>query len=349
MAQALAQGDVNQTVSHQSADEIGQLAESFRETIAYLEGSARVLRAIAQNDLSVESQPRSADDVMGNALRQVSDNLNQVLGEVRASVGQVSSGAAEVNTTAQTLSQGAATQASAVEEITSSLSEINSQVRKNAQNAEQANQLAGGSRQAVEDGRQHIATTVQAMGEIQQGSQQISKILKVIDDIAFQTNLLALNAAVEAARAGKHGKGFAVVAEEVRSLAARSAKAARETSEIIEASVAKVEAGGAVARQTQEAFNRLYGSIVSVTDLVGSIARSSDQQAQGIAQITQGITQIDGITQQNAASAEESASAAMQLSGQARQLDAQVAQFRLRAGSLALARRGAEDLALEEE
>jgi len=167
------------------------------------------------------------------------------------------------------------------------------------------------------------------MRDISQSSQLIAKVNKVIDDIAFQTNLLALNAAVEAARAGTHGKGFAVVAGEVRSLAGRSADAAKETAQIIDESLKKVEKGLTVAEKTHDDFSHIVNGIVQVSELAGDIAKASNDQAEGISQITQGLSQIDQVTQQNTAHAEETAAASEELSGQANQLQLLIGQFQL--------------------
>ncbi len=185
---------------------------------------------------------------------------------------------------------------------------------------------------------------VQAVGQINEAGQSISRIIKVIDEIAFQTNLLALNAAVEAARAGQHGKGFAVVAEEVRNLAARSAKAAGETAEMIEGSVKKGEKGVQIAGRTAAALKEIVGGIAKVTDLVAEIAAASEEQSQGIGQIDRGLSLIDQVTQQNTANAEESATAAEELAGQAENLRKLLLRFQLReqAGAPLLADSGGE-------
>ena len=175
-----------------------------------------------------------------------------------------------------------------------------------------------------------MSQMVESMESINASSAQIAKIIKVIDDIAFQTNLLALNAAVEAARAGRHGKGFAVVADEVRNLAGRSAKAAKETAELIESSGAKVSAGMQVATSTSESFKDIVEGIIKTNDLVGEIAAASSEQAQGVSQINIGLSQVDQVTQQNTANAEETASAAEELSSQAMHLQGLIARFKLR-------------------
>jgi methyl-accepting chemotaxis protein len=225
------------------------------------------------------------------------------------------------------VSNGAAHQASSLEEISSSMNEITSQTRHNAENASQANRLAMDAKSLAEHGNTQMHQMVSAMKNINESSRNISRIIKVIDEIAFQTNLLALNAAVEAARAGKHGKGFAVVAEEVRNLAARSAKAAKETSEMIESSVRRVEEGAGIADKTAQALNEIVTAASKLTDLVNEIAAASNEQAQGVTQILAGLGQVDQVTQQNTAHAEQSAAAAQELSSQARALQEQVSLF----------------------
>ncbi len=213
------------------------------------------------------------------------------------------------------------------------MSEMAAQVRSSAENANQANSLSQNSKTAAEKGNRQMQEMVAAMGKINDAGQNISKIIKVIDEIAFQTNLLALNAAVEAARAGQHGKGFAVVAEEVRNLASRSAKAAEETAQLIEGSVELTGEGTQIAEQTAAALSGITDSVKQVSQLLEEIATASNEQAEGIAQVSEGLGQIDQVTQQNTASAEESAAASEELSGQAEQLRQMLLRFTLQHGT----------------
>ncbi|MDR1053018.1 MAG: methyl-accepting chemotaxis protein, partial [Planctomycetaceae bacterium] len=200
----------------------------------------------------------------------------------------------------------------------------------NAQSASEARDLAHSATKAAADGQEAMKQMNEAMVRITKNSNEIQRVIKVIDDIAFQTNLLALNAAVEAARAGAHGKGFAVVAEEVRNLAARSAKAAQETSELISTSGREIEKGGEVSGRTSDVLNSIVEQVKQTADLVGGIAIASNEQAQGVSQVTIGLQQIDAVTQQNTAAAEESASAANEMSSMAAKLQNLVAKFQLR-------------------
>ncbi len=290
------------------------------------------LESMAEGDLTVnvEGDYRGDHARMKMALNTTIDSLNDILGQVAVAVEQVASGSRQVSDSSQGVSQGATEQASSLEEITSSMTEMSSQSRQNAENAAQANKLTNASQNAAKEGNGRMQQMLKAMGDINDSSGQISKIIKVIDEIAFQTNLLALNAAVEAARAGVHGKGFAVVAEEVRNLAQRSAKAAKETTELIEGSVENVKNGTKIADETAKALEEIINGITKASDLVDEIASASREQVQGMEQVSQAMDQIDQVTQSNTANAEEGASAAEELSSQAMQLKEVLSRFRLK-------------------
>ncbi|MFP4544867.1 MAG: methyl-accepting chemotaxis protein [Candidatus Kapaibacterium sp.] len=304
---------------------------TFDSLVEPLNGAISTLEKIGTGDLtaSMTGDFRGKNKVLKDSLNNTTASIRELIGQVRQIVEEVSQGSSQVSDASSTLSQGATEQAASLEEITSSMSQIGSQTKRNAENAGQANLLTNESREAAERGNTEMSQLNEAMNEITSSSQNISKIIKVIDEIAFQTNLLALNAAVEAARAGRHGKGFAVVAEEVRNLAARSASAAKETSELIENSIKVVERGSELADRTAAALNEIGSSAVKAADIVGEITVSSNEQATGISQINEGLVQIDKVTQSNTASAEESASAAEELSGQASNLRSMIMRFKL--------------------
>jgi methyl-accepting chemotaxis protein len=294
--------------------------------------AAGSLRSMAEGDLStmMKGDYRGDHAVIKDTLNTTLHSINSILHQVREAAAQVNAGALQVADSSLSLSQGATQQAAALEEITSSMTQLAAQTRANAENASQANLLAVSARESAEHGALQLEEMVAAMKEINEASRSIARIIKVIDEIAFQTNLLALNAAVEAARAGRHGKGFAVVAEEVRNLAGRSARAARETTELIESSVRKVAKGSEIAGKSAEALKEIVVASTKTTDLVGEIAAASNEQAQGIAQINQGLGQIDSVTQQNTANAEQTAAASEELSGQSSELHRHLSRFRLR-------------------
>jgi methyl-accepting chemotaxis protein len=313
---------------NQRKDEIGMLARSIDKLIAGTMEQTAAAQRLADGDLTIDINLRSDKDVLGKTLAHLVERLNEVVETIVSSADQVASGSELVSNSSTALSQGATEQASSVEELTASLEEISSQTSLNAQNAEMANTLAKDAHKHAESGNEQMKDMLKAMDEINVSSGNISKIIKVIDDIAFQTNILALNAAVEAARAGQHGKGFAVVAEEVRTLAAKSANAAKETTEMIEGSIRKVETGTKIANTTADALKQIVSQVEKAADLVSSIAVASNEQALGIEQVNTGILQVSQVVQTNAATAEESAAASEELSSQAAQLNEIVGIFK---------------------
>jgi methyl-accepting chemotaxis protein len=311
-------------------DEVGALADSFNKMIASTLEQAEKARAIANGDLTTEITVRSEFDVLGKALAGLVERFNQLAASIVSSAEQVDSGAKLVANSSMALAQGAAEQAGSVEELTASLEQITSQTSLNAGSASEASELTSGIRTAAEAGNGRMAEMLRAMEEINASSDNIGKIIKVIEDIAFQTNILALNAAVEAARAGQHGKGFAVVAEEVKTLAGKSAKAANETTEMIEGSIKKVEIGSRIARETAGALDSIVSEIARATELIAAIAISSNEQTAALEQVNQAILQVSEVIQRNAAASEESAAASEELSTQADSLKEFVSVFKIK-------------------
>jgi len=331
MLKEMANGRLGSRLRLDRHDEIGQLAATMDSFADDLEKEmVENLKRLAAGDLTIEVQPRDNQDAIRGALNRLGHDLNDLVKQIQVAGEQIASASAEVSDGSQNLSEGMTTSASSMEEVASSMTEIGSQTKHNAENAAQAQKLAGAARAAAEKGSLQMQSMVSAMREINESGQNISKIIKVIDEIAFQTNLLALNAAVEAARAGQHGKGFAVVAEEVRNLAARSAKAAHETAGLIEGSVAKTHNGTTIAEQTSSALKEIVSSVARVSDLVAEIAAASSEQANGVSQVSIGMEQIDQVTQQATANAEESAAAAEELAAQANQMQEMLGRFKIR-------------------
>jgi len=332
-AHALAAGDIEVSVQVDTKDEMLELAGAFNNMIENTRQQAQIIKAIADGDLTVVAEARSEKDVMNHALLSMLHLNNEIFSQIAGSANQVSSGARQIADSSQALAQGATEQAAAVEQLSSAISEVDDKTKDNAAMAEKAAVLAGTIKGNAGKSSEQMGRMVQAVKDIDEASQSIGKIIKVIDDIAFQTNILALNAAVEAARAGQHGKGFAVVADEVRNLAAKSAEAAKDTGSLIENSMVKAKLGMRIAGETSTSLDEIVSGINESGQLVGEIARSSEQQSAAISQINDRIGQVAQVVQQNSATAEESAAASEEMSGQSDMLQGLIARFKLRDGS----------------
>ncbi len=326
-------GDFSVRTSIEGSDEIAESKKAFNElmhslqnAISYLSG---ILSALAAGDLSREMTIESKGDL--ERLRiSVNDSikmLQKLIIDIKESSVQVSSGADEVSRSSQTLAAGTSQQAASIQEITSSMGEVEAQIRTNRDSAASAKDLSVQMMDNVAEGNRQMSLLSGSMADITHTSADVSKIIKVIDEIAFQTNLLALNAAVEAARAGKYGKGFAVVAEEVRNLASRSAEAAKNTTELIGMSIKKVKEGAKNSEGTATVLEMINTDATKVNDLVSEIASASVEQAGAIEEVNRGLHQINSVIQQNASISEEAASASEELSSIALHLQEMMKKF----------------------
>ena len=291
----------------------------------------RVAETVASGDLTSRIENESRDEIgqLLAAMKAMQESLSKVVNNVREGSESVATASAQIAQGNNDLSQRTEEQASALEETAASMEQLSATVKQNADSAKQANQLAQNASTVAVRGGEVVAKVVDTMKGINDSSKKIADIISVIDGIAFQTNILALNAAVEAARAGEQGRGFAVVATEVRSLAGRSAEAAKEIKSLINASVERVEQGTVLVDQAGATMTEVVGSIRRVTDLMGEISAASTEQSQGVAQIGEAVQQMDQVTQQNAALVEEMAAAASSLKSQAQDLVGTVAVFKL--------------------
>ncbi len=253
--------------------------------------------------------------------------LNRIIGNLSESSAQVTAAAGQISSSSQNLAEGSTEQAASLEETSSALEEMASMTRQNADNANKTNDTTLRNSKLISGGSVAVGNMTNAMSEITDSAEQISRIIKTIEDIAFQTNLLALNAAVEAARAGEAGKGFAVVADEVRNLASRSAQAARDTTQLIQTTIERVKNGSDIAKELDSSFKEIEDGSNSVARLIGEITAATNEQAQGVDQVNTAVAQMDKVTQANAATAEESASAAEELSAQADALHGMVGEL----------------------
>jgi methyl-accepting chemotaxis protein len=304
--------------------------------------AVEVAETVAAGDLSTHIEVESRDETgqLMHALREMNASLAKVVGEVRTGTETIATASGQIASGNQDLSSRTEEQASSLEQTAASMEELTSTVKQNADNARQANQLAVSASEVAVKGGSVVSQVVDTMGSINASSKKIVDIIGVIDGIAFQTNILALNAAVEAARAGEQGRGFAVVASEVRSLAQRSAAAAKEIKTLIGDSVEKVEEGSKQVEEAGRTMDEIVGSVKRVTDIMGEITAASQEQTSGIEQINQAITQMDQVTQQNAALVEEASAAAQSLQEQASSLVQAVSVFKLDANAVATTRPG---------
>ncbi len=337
----MAEGNLDVEISYTSKDELGVLAAQVRRLIhklqVIIDDENKFLAKMAAGDLVVDSI--CEEEYTGSfypvlvSFRGIAEKLNDTMMQISQSASQVASGSEQVSNGAQALSQGATQQASSVEELAATINEISDKVNQNADSARQANEKAGSVSAEMNVSNEKMQQMIEAMGDITNCSNEIGKIIKTIEDIAFQTNILALNAAVEAARAGSAGKGFAVVADEVRNLASKSAEASQNTSALIENSLKAVENGTHIADETAKSLLQAVNDVSEMTEIIGQISEASSLQADSIAQITMGIDQISSVVQTNSATAQESAAASEELSSQSQLMKSLVGRFKLKNSS----------------
>lgn len=335
VAKALSAGDTNVTIKKIADNEFGDLMDEYQALVDHTREQALIAEEVAGGNLTIDVVPKSENDVLSVALKTLVEKNRTALSNIDTGAYQVMTSASQVASASESLAQGSTEQASAIQEVTASISEVAEKTKQNAVEANRAADLVNNVIRDVQEGNREMKAMVEAMEEINKSSESISKIIKVIDDIAFQTNILALNAAVEAARAGDAGKGFAVVAEEVRNLAAKSAQAAAETAELIETSIEKVNVGSGIANETFKSLEVINTAVQESESLINGIAESSNYQATAVAQINQAIGQISQVVQTNSATSEQCAAASDELSSQAARMRELISVYNLGNGSTA--------------
>ncbi|HWM47474.1 MAG TPA: methyl-accepting chemotaxis protein, partial [Xanthobacteraceae bacterium] len=336
-------GDFSQRVPLEGKDGvIRNLADALNtmcDTMgAVMDDMTTMMSALSEGDLTrrIAAHYEGTFGTLKDSANMTAERLSQIVADIKTAATEVSNAATEISTSTTDLSQRTEEQAASLEETSASMEEIAATVKKNAENAQQANQLTAGTREVADKGGQVVANAVEAMSRIEDSSRKISDIIGVIDEIARQTNLLALNAAVEAARAGDAGRGFAVVASEVRSLAQRSSQAAKDIKDLITNSNVQVQEGVELVNQAGTSLGEIVESIKSVAGIVADIANASMEQATGIEQVNKALTQMDEVTQQNSALVEENAATAKTLETQSAAMNERVSFFRLEEGAQAI-------------